>query len=152
MTLTPNAFAERYVELWNETDPDIRRKKVAELYAPDATYIFYRRDPFHGQEAIAEQVTYTADIYHPMGYVFRSAYNAVGHHHLIRFNWAMVHHVTGDLQMAGQNVVALNDQGLIVEDYQFHDRIPTAFVYNDGFEETGKVTRPAKPTPVQAAG
>ncbi|WP_117208722.1 nuclear transport factor 2 family protein [Allorhizocola rhizosphaerae] len=148
--MSPNAFAERYVALWNETDPQARRRKVDELYSPDAVYIFYRRDPFRGREAIAEQVTYTADLYHPMGYVFRPAYTAIGHHNLVRFNWAMVHRDTGDLQMAGQNVVALDENGLIVEDYQFHDRIPTAFRYNDGFDETGKVTRKASPIPVAA--
>jgi len=146
--MTPNQFADRYVSLWNETDPELRRRKTHELYAPEATYIFYRRDPFHGVEAIAEQVTYTADIYHPMGYRFRHSGTALGHHNLIRFQWVMVHQETGDWQMAGMNVVALDDQGRIIEDYQFHDRIPTAFVYNDGFEEDGKVTRPAKPTPV----
>lgn len=143
---TPNAFVDRYVALWNETDPVRRRRQVSELYAEDALYIFYRRDPFRGRQAIAEQVTYTADIYHPLGYVFRNCYNALGHHNLIRFSWAMVESTTGDLQMAGQNVVALDDSGLIVTDYQFHDKIPSAFRYNDGFDETGRVTRPAKPT------
>ncbi|WP_018348349.1 nuclear transport factor 2 family protein [Longispora albida] len=151
MQSNPNTFAERYVKLWNATDVETRRRGVAELYAPDALYVFYRRDPFVGHDAIAEQVTYTADIYQPLGYVFKPVYTAIGHHNLIRFSWVMVHEQSLDPQMAGQNVVALGEDGRIVTDYQFHDRIPTAFVYNDGFDETGKVTRPAKPTLVQAS-
>jgi hypothetical protein len=145
MQTSANEFVDRYVALWNETDETTRRRLVTELYAPDATYIFYRRDPFHGHDEIAEQVTYTADIYHPMNYFFVSAHNALRHHNLIRFNWVMVAKETGEMEMAGQNVVALADDGRILTDYQFHDKIPTAFVYNDGFEETGRVTRPAKP-------
>lgn len=150
MSIRANKFADRYVELYNETDIRARRRRVTELYAPNATYIFYRRDPFHGHEEIAEQVTYTVNIYHPMGYFFVSANNAVRHHNLIRFNWVMVSRETGDMEMAGQNVVALDEDERILTDYQFHDKLPTAFVYNDGYEETGRVTRPAKPTMVES--
>lgn len=150
MPIRANEFADRYVELYNETDILARRWRVTELYAPNATYIFYRRDPFRGHEEIAEQVTYTANTYHPMGYFFVSASNAVRHHNLIRFNWVMVSRETGDMEMAGQDVVALDEDERILTDYQFHDRLPTAFVYNDGYEETGKVIRPAKPIMVES--
>lgn len=147
MTLpTPNRLAEAYVKLWNEPDPGLRREGVKKLYAPDATYIMYRRDPFHGHEVITEQIKYTYDIYFPLGYHFQSCYNAVGHHNLVRFNWVMVSDETAEVEMAGQNTVLLAEDGRIQADYQFHEKIPTAFVYNDGYEETGVVTRPAKPT------
>ncbi|MBV9164414.1 MAG: hypothetical protein JO281_23360 [Pseudonocardiales bacterium] len=149
MSIRANEFADRYVKLYNETDILARRQRVTELYAPNATYIFYRRDPFHGHDEIAEQVTYTANIYHPMGYFFVSANNAVRHHNLIRFNWVMLSQETRDMEMAGQNVVALDEDERILTDYQFHDKLPTTFVYNDGYEETGKVIRPAKATMVK---
>jgi hypothetical protein len=151
MAIGANEFVDRYVALYNETDPAERVRRTRELYAPDATYIFYRRDPFLGHEAIAEQVAYTAGIYHPLGYHFVSCHNAVRHHNLIRFNWVMVSGTTGEVEMAGQNVVALAADERVQTDYQFHDRIPTAFVYNDGYEETGKVTRPARPIMVTAS-
>jgi hypothetical protein len=143
--ITPSELADRYVALWNEPDIEVRRKLVAELYAPDATYIMYRRDPFVGREAIADQITYTFDLYSPMGFVFRSMHNATGHHNLVRFNWVMVSAETGEMEMQGQDILALDGQGRIRSDYQFHDKIPSSFSYNDGFEEHGVATRPAQP-------
>ncbi|GII76189.1 hypothetical protein Sru01_11710 [Sphaerisporangium rufum] len=147
----PNEFADRYVKLWNEEDPDERRRGVEELYAPDACYVFYRRDPVVGREAILAQMTYTKELYAPMGYAFRSAHNAVGHHNIIRLNWVMVIAATGEMEMAGQDIVVLDAYGRIQADYQFHDRLPTSFVYNDGFDETGRITHPARPLPTHSA-
>jgi hypothetical protein len=148
--MRPNEFADRYVALWNETDPDLRRQRVVELYAPDGTYVFYRRDPVHGHQAIINQLAYTHELYDPMGYVFRSAHNAIGHHNLIRLNWVMVVGATGEMEMCGQDVIVLSGDGRIQADYQFHDRLPTSFVYNDGFETHGVATRPAQPARVMA--
>jgi hypothetical protein len=146
--LKPNELADRFVALWNETDPERRRRGVEELYAPDADYVFYRRDPIRGHEAILAQMAYTHEIYGPMGYAFRSANNAIGHHNVARLNWVMVTAATGEMEMAGQDVVVLGEDGRIQADYQFHDRLPTSFAYNDGFEDHGVATRPARPTRV----
>ena len=142
----PNALADRYVALWNERDPERRRAAVRELYAPDATYTFYRKDPIVGQEAIIAQLDYTHEIYDPMGYVFRSANNAVGHHNVVRLNWVMVNGETGEMEMAGQDMLVLAADGRIQSDCQFHDLLPSSFRYNDGFEENGVATRPAQPS------
>ncbi|WP_367323334.1 nuclear transport factor 2 family protein [Streptomyces sp. HUAS ZL42] len=141
----PNELTDRYVALWNETDPGRRREEVPRLYAPDATYVFYRRDPIHGRAAIEAQMAYTQEIYAPMGYVFKSGHNATGHHGVIRFSWVMVSSRTGEMEMAGQDVLVLDEDGRIRFDYQFHDRLPTSFVYNDGYEEHGVAVRPARP-------
>ena len=145
MSPRPNELAARYVALWNETDPQRRRRRIAELYAPDAVYVFYRRDPVRGRAALEEQMAYTHSLYDPMGYRFRSSHNAVGHHNLIRLNWVMVSGDDGEMEMAGQDVLVLGDDGLIQADYQFHDTKPTSFVYNDGYEEHGVAVRPARP-------
>lgn len=142
----PHALAERYVAVWNESDPVKRAEGVRELYAPDIEYVMYRRDPFHGWDALLEQITFTYDLYRPMGFAFQYAGDAVGHHHLVRFGWMMRVLATGEVEMTGQNVVVLDEQGRIRADYQFHDRLPTSFIYNDGFDETGAVTRKAQPT------
>lgn len=141
----PNALAERYVTLWNETDPELRSKGVHDLYLPDATYVFYRKDPIHGHQAIIDQMIYTQEIYWPMGYEFRAAPNAIGHHNLVRLNWAMVIAETGEMEMSGQDVLVLGEDGRIQADYQFHLRLPSSFVYNDGYETNGVATRPAQP-------
>ena len=145
----PNELADRYVKLWNETDPDLRHVAVEQVYAPDAEYVFYRRDPIRGRAAIEDQIAYAHELYDPLGYVFRSSHNAVGHHNLIRLNWVMVSAAGGEMEMAGQDVLVLNDQGLIRADYQFHDLRPSSFVYNDGFEEYGVATRRGRPQRVR---
>lgn len=145
MTPGPNAMAERFVTLWNETDPELRRKGVEELYRPDATYVFYRKDPIVGHQAIIDQMAYTQDIYWPMGYEFRPGPDAMGHHNLVRLNWVMVSTATGEMEMSGQDVLVLAEDGRIQCDYQFHLRLPTSFVYNDGYEKHGVATRHARP-------
>ena len=141
----PNELLADYVAVWNETDPERRRAGVERLYAPDAVYMFYRRDPIRGHAAIIEQMTYTHSIYDPLGYVFRSSHNADGHHNVVRFNWVMVAEESGEMEMSGQDVLVLGPDGRIKSDYQFHDRLPTSFVYNDGYEEHGVAVRPASP-------
>src|ERR1044072_7235337 len=116
----PNALAERYVTLWNETDPVLRGKGVHDLYKPDALYVFYRKDPIRGHQAVIDQMTYTQEIYWPMGYEFRAEPNAIGHHNLVRLNWVMVTAGNGEMEMAGQDVLVLGEDGRIQADYQFH--------------------------------
>ncbi|MEV7727379.1 nuclear transport factor 2 family protein [Streptomyces sp. NPDC087917] len=147
MPYRPNELLARYVALWNETDADRRRERVRELYAPDCTYVFYRKDPVRGHQALLEQLAYTHEVYGPMGYEFRSANNATGHHDVVRFNWVMVSGATGEMEMSGQDIVVLAEDGRIQADYQFHDRMPASFAYNDGYEEHGVAVRPARPTP-----
>lgn len=142
----PHELAERYVALWNESDPGRRAAGVQELYAADIEYLMYRRDPFHGREALLEQITFTYDLYRPMGFEFHDARDAIGHHNIVRFGWTMRVIGTGEVEMTGQNVLVLDDDGRIRADYQFHERMPTSFVYNDGFEEDGVVSRKAEPT------
>ena len=145
----PNQMAALFVALWPETDPESRRRLVDELYAEDATYVFYRRPPLHGRQRILDQIIYTQELYRPMGYVFKSSHNAIGHHDVMRWNWVMVTRDGGDLEMAGQDMVILAEDGRIQTDYQSHDRTPASFAYNDGFEEHGVATRPARPTLVR---
>jgi len=145
MTVAPNALADRFVALWNERDADERRRRAEELYAPDAIYVFYRKDPLRGREAVIGQLAYTHEVYDPLGYEFRSSHNAIGHHNVVRVNWVMVLAQTGEMEMAGQDVLVLGEDGKIQMDYQFHDRLPSSFSYNDGYEQHGVATRAAQP-------
>jgi hypothetical protein len=147
-----NAFADRYVALWNELDPDCRRERLMSLYEPDALYVFYRRDPLRGWAAILGQLAYTQRIYQPLGYTFRSTHGAYGGRHLVVLGWAMVSTADGELEMSGQDVIVLSGAGRIRADYQFHEQLPSSFRYNDGFEEHGVATRAARPTLVRRPG
>ncbi|WP_035793708.1 nuclear transport factor 2 family protein [Kitasatospora mediocidica] len=120
----PNAFADRYVELWNETDPAARRKTVEALWAPEGSYFNFLAES-RGHEAIATQIGYAHDAYAAGGFVFRSQNNAVGHHNTVRFNWVMVSAETGALEAIGFDFVVLDDNGLVTADYQYIDTPPT---------------------------
>jgi hypothetical protein len=45
-----NEFADRYVATWNEPDVDLRRRAIAEIWAPDGRYCNGRAE-YAGHEA-----------------------------------------------------------------------------------------------------
>ncbi|SNX58045.1 SnoaL-like protein [Streptomyces sp. TLI_55] len=128
MTLVnPNDFADRYVAAWTETDPEARRKRVEELWAPDGIYA-NAIAVVTGHEAIATQVGYAHDAYATGGFTFRSCNNARGQHDTLRFNWVMVSEATGALEAVGFDFVTLDDEGRIIADHQYFDTPPTYVV------------------------
>ncbi|MDH6135470.1 hypothetical protein P3T37_004885 [Kitasatospora sp. MAA4] len=120
-----NALVERWIGLWNEPDDNVRRKAVEDLFAPDAVYSMFNQDPFVGHDAIFKQVTMAHAIYIPRGFHFRSQNNALGHHNLVRFGWAMLGVADGETDMLGSDVLVLDESGRITADYQFHDKLST---------------------------
>ncbi|MEV4616645.1 nuclear transport factor 2 family protein [Kitasatospora sp. NPDC049258] len=120
----PNEFADRYVALWNESDPAARRKAVEELWAPEGSYFNFLAES-KGHQEIAAQIGYAHDAYAVGGFAFRSSANAVGHHGTLRFNWVMVAADTGALEAVGFDFVVLDDQGRITADYQYIDTPPS---------------------------
>ncbi|WP_105970697.1 nuclear transport factor 2 family protein [Streptomyces geranii] len=121
-----NEFADRYVAVWTETDPEARLKAVEELWAPDGVYA-NAIAVVGGHEAIATQVGYAHDAYATGGFTFRSCNNARGQHNTLRFNWVMVSASSGALEAVGFDFVTLDDEGRIVSDHQYFD-IPPSYV------------------------
>jgi hypothetical protein len=115
-----NEFAARYVAVWNDPDPDLRRLAVAELWGADAHYCNGATE-YTGREAIHAAVTLSHDKWIGQGYVFRSRNNAEGHHNGVRFNWDMAPAAGGDAVSIGSEFVILGDDGRIRYDYQFID-------------------------------
>jgi hypothetical protein len=120
--LRRNKLVDRYVAMWNEPDGDVRRKVVEEIYADDAVYLMFARDPIVGHDAIAEQIGYAHDLYFEQGFVFKSSNNADGHHNLVKFGWVLVSAETGDVHSIGFDVLVLDDDERISSDYQFLSR------------------------------
>jgi hypothetical protein len=114
-----NTLVDHFVAMWNERDTDLRRKQIEELYAEDAVYVMFARDPLHGYDAIAAQIDFAHNLYFDQGFVFRSSNNAEGHHNLVKFGWVLVSADTGELESYGSDFFELNDEGRIVRDYQF---------------------------------
>jgi hypothetical protein len=77
---------ERYIASWNQTDPQLRRKLIDEVWAPDASYC----DPLaeaHGRDAI--DATIAAVQAQFPGFSFTLLGPVDTHHSQARFSWGM---------------------------------------------------------------
>jgi hypothetical protein len=113
-------IAQRYVAAWNETDPQARQDRVADLWAADGTYV----DPLadvQGRDQIATLIAAVQDQF--PGFRFRLAGDVDGHHHLARFSWELGPE-EGPAPVAGSDVVTLDDDGRVTRVLGFLDRVP----------------------------
>src|SRR5690348_16745716 len=53
---TAQDIAERYVAVWNETDPERRRRQIAELWTPAGRHYVDQRE-VHGYDALEKRIT-----------------------------------------------------------------------------------------------
>ncbi|RKT82398.1 Ketosteroid isomerase-related protein [Saccharopolyspora antimicrobica] len=127
MDIDVDEFVGRYVAVWNEPDPDRRHSAVAELWAEDCVE-FTDAGEYRGRSALQARVTEVhKQVVEQGGFVFRAAGDAVGHHDAIRFTTYMAPTRGGEIAWTGFVFVRLDEDGLILQDYQFGDA-PTAGV------------------------
>jgi hypothetical protein len=121
-----NELVERYVAVWNEPDPERRRRSIAELWPEDGAHF----TPSLEVRGHAAHETRVAGAYEKWvkarGFIFRSANNADGHHDTVRFNWEMVPAAGGKPAAVGFDFLVLGADGRIRFDYQFLDIPPAA--------------------------
>ncbi|HKA83735.1 MAG TPA: hypothetical protein VKD21_07720 [Acidimicrobiales bacterium] len=131
-------LVDRYVALWNEPDPDVRRRTIRELWAPDGAQVLV--DPpveirdaadrlafphptleVHGYDAIEARVSRAYEMFIAPGeYVFElggDASRLLGN--VVSLTWSMVSRADRDKAGGGLNVLALGEDGRIRLDYQF---------------------------------
>ena len=134
-------FAERYLAVWNEPDPDRRRARIAELWAPGGGQILV--DPpeevraaadhhqfpvppleVYGHEALDARVSRAYDNFIAGGeYRFvAGAEPARLLPHVVSLPWAMVTVAGGEHAGGGVNVLELDDDGRIRLAYLFMER------------------------------
>ena len=114
-------FAERYVEMWNERDPERRHQEVRSLFAEGAVDFTGTRD-LRGHDDIELRVDAAHDKYVvDQRYVFRLL-RAEGHHNAVRLNWEMVPAEGGEVASLGFDFLVLDADGRIQLDYQFIDQ------------------------------
>jgi SnoaL-like domain len=90
-----NELVERYIALWNETDPERRRGLIARTFSEGASYL----DPLMASEGHAAIDGMVAAVQERFpGHHFRRAGAVDGHHDRIRFGW--------ELTAAGGPVIA----------------------------------------------
>lgn len=80
----PTLIAERYLDAFNETDPDRRRALLAEVYTSEATYTDPHVD-LTGPEAIDAFIAQTQERF--PGFTFRLGGPVDAHHDQARFQW-----------------------------------------------------------------
>src|SRR4051794_23185670 len=115
-------LAQRYIAVWNETDPGARRRAVEELYTEDARYV----DPLveaDGRDGIAATIGAVQQQF--PGFVFRLAGPVDAHHDQARFSWELGP-AGEDAPVAGFDVAVVDDGGRIRTVLGFLDRVPAA--------------------------
>lgn len=122
MPTTYDELAERYIAVWNETDPARRRATIADLWAPDGRYV----DPLavaEGRDAIDATVAAVQGQF--PGMTFRLAGPVDGHHNQARFTWELGP-ADGAAPIAGFDVATTDDSGKLTQVLGFLDRVPSA--------------------------
>lgn len=131
-------LVDRYVALWNEPDPDIRRSLVRELWAPDGAQVLVdppeeirdaaRRLSFaipplevHGYDALEARVTRAHEMFIAPGeYVFKPGGKASRPlSNVVSLTWTMASRTDGRVAGGGLDILALGTDGRIRTDYQF---------------------------------
>ncbi|MFB9931108.1 nuclear transport factor 2 family protein [Amycolatopsis halotolerans] len=121
------AFADRYVAVWNESDPAARRAAIASLWAEDGVQ-FTESAEYRGHRELERRVDEAFEEFvGGAGFVFRSAGDAVGHHGVVRFSTCMVPAADGEVAWTGFVVAELGEDGRIQRDCQFAEPPLPAF-------------------------
>jgi hypothetical protein len=118
------SIAGRYLDAWNETDPDVREAAIAALWAEDARYV----DPLTTAEGREEVATLIGAVQEQVpGHVFRLVDDEVdAHHNVMRFSWELVPAAGGESVVIGFDVAVLDDEGRIGSVLGFLDKAPAA--------------------------
>jgi hypothetical protein len=117
-----DAVAERYVAIWNQTDPAARRALLEEACTDDVTYV----DPLAdvaGREAF-DGLVGAAQGQFP-GFAFSVGGPVDGHHDVARFTWHLGKPGEDPL-VEGFDVVELAGDGRIRAVRGFLDKVPAA--------------------------
>ena len=113
------SLAERYVAVWNETDPDRRRRQIAQLWVPDGRHYVGEREA-HGYEALEGRIAGSHEKnVRDGGHRFHAATDARALRDIVTFHWEMLPSGGDEVAARGLEVLLLDDTGQILVDYQF---------------------------------
>jgi hypothetical protein len=113
-------LAERYLALWNETDPAVRSELVSSVCSADVRYT----DPLADVTGPAElEATIAAVQSQFPGFVFTLTGTVDAHHQQARFTWDLGP-AGAPAPIAGFDVVTFDESGRISQVLGFLDRVP----------------------------
>jgi hypothetical protein len=115
---------ERYIASWNQTDPQLRRKIIDEVWAPDASYI----DPLaeaHGRDAIDATIAAVQEQFPGFTLTLLGAVDT--HHSQARFTWGLAPASAlpdDDPVVVGFDVAVAGSDGRLTSVLGFLDKVP----------------------------
>ena len=111
---------ERYIASWNQTDPQLRRKLIDEVWAQDATYV----DPVaeaHGRDAIDATVAAVQAQFPGLAFTLLDSVDT--HHRQARFTWGLGPAGAEPL-VIGFDVAVADGDGQLTSVLGFLDKVP----------------------------
>ena len=116
-------LVQRYLETWNETDPDRRLAATEQVFADDATYV----DPLANVTGRTQISNLMGAVQQQVpGHVFRLLDGVDAHHNIARFGWELVPAGGGESVVEGFDVAVTGDDGRIGSVLGFLDKAPAA--------------------------
>ncbi|MCD0485571.1 nuclear transport factor 2 family protein [Streptacidiphilus sp. ASG 303] len=115
-------LVERYLAVWNETDPQARRALVDALWAEDGSYT----DPLGeavGREAFDATVGAVQGQFPGLAFSLGPVFDT--HHDLARFTWHLGP-AGGEPLVVGFDVLVADTEGRVASVFGFLDRVPSA--------------------------
>lgn len=118
------SLADRYVAVWNETDPQLRREMITELWIADGVH-FVRTLEARGYDALELRIlgSHNKNV-RDGGCRFQASPNAEQLRGIVKFNWTMAPAHGGPIAATGLDVLVVDNSGRIQEDYQFIEPAP----------------------------
>jgi len=117
-------LVDRYIAVWNESEPTRRRERVAELWGVGGQSLQRVLDP-RGIDAITARVTLSYDKWVAgRGLRFRASGQPQAHHDVVMCNWAMGAPDSGDVISLGLSFLLLDAGGRLHSDLQFAEPPP----------------------------
>ena len=112
-------LADRYVSVWNESDPDRRRQAIAEIWRPDGQHYVDVREA-RGYDALEQRIvgSYERNI-RDGRHRFRSAPGALCLRDLVVVPWEMMVADSERKVASGLAILIVDSEGRIRTDYQF---------------------------------
>ena len=116
-----DALLERYLAIYNETDPAKRRADIEALWTPDAV-LANASMMYRGHNEIAVGVGRSHDQWVGSGHEFRPGGITSVHHNTARFVWHMHLGDHPEPVAKGTNFMVFTIDGRLASDYQFNDK------------------------------
>jgi hypothetical protein len=115
-----NDLVSTYLNVWNETNAEARRKLIATSWAADATYV----DPLFDVTGVGEFDALIGGFQQQYpGLRFVQTGEVEHHHDLVRFTWNLVT-PTGDVIAKGTDVGRIDAEGRFASISGFFDQAP----------------------------